>query len=77
MPISNPEVDAGDKANDIIGYKKRRLSLKQRLAGFPLKVESISSLDFNEIRNGRMRTLSADDDHERRCLLLLIYSVCV
>ena len=33
MPISNPEVEAGDKTEGIIGYKKRRMSLKQGLAG--------------------------------------------
>ena len=33
MPISNPEVEAGDKTDGIIGYKKRRVSLKQHLAG--------------------------------------------
>ena len=29
MPVSNPEVEAGDKTDGIIGYKKCRVSLKQ------------------------------------------------
>ena len=33
VPTSNPEVEAGDKADGIIGYKKRRVSLKQGLTG--------------------------------------------
>ena len=32
MPISNPEVEVGDKTDGIMGYKKRRVSLKQGLA---------------------------------------------
>ena len=31
MPISTPEVAAGNKTDSIIGYKKRRVSLKQTL----------------------------------------------
>ena len=43
MPISNPEVEAGDETDYIIGYKKRRVSLKQRLAGVFQRIQSSRS----------------------------------
>ena len=40
MPISNPEVEAGDETDRIIGYKKRHVSLKQGLAGAFPRIQS-------------------------------------
>ena len=40
MPISNPEVEDGSKTDGIIGYKKRRVSLKQGLAGVSQRIPS-------------------------------------
>ena len=48
MPISNPGVEAGDKTDSIIGYKKRLVSLKQGLAGVFQRIESSrSNVDCN------------------------------
>ena len=33
MSVPNPEVEAGGKTDGIIGFNKRRVSLKQSLAG--------------------------------------------
>ena len=33
VPILNPDVETGDVTDGVIGYRKRRLSLKQGLAG--------------------------------------------
>ena len=44
MPISNPEVEAGDKTDGSIGYKKRRVSLKQGLAGVFQRMQSKANL---------------------------------
>ena len=40
MPISNPEVDARYMTDGIVGYKKRRVSLKQCLARLFLRIQS-------------------------------------
>ena len=48
MPILYPEVEAVNKADDIIGYKKRRVSLKQGLDGvFKRTKSSQSNVDRN------------------------------
>ena len=48
MPLSNPEVEAGDATDSIIGYKKRRVSLKQGLAGVFQRIQSSqSNVDCN------------------------------
>ena len=41
--ISNPEVEAGNKTDGIIGYKKRCVSLKQGLAGVFQRIQSSRS----------------------------------
>ena len=43
MSISNPEVEAGDKTDGIIGFKKRRVSLKQGLASVFQRIQSSQS----------------------------------
>ena len=45
MPISNPEVEARGKTDGIIGYKKRRVSLKQGWAGVLQRIKSSGSND--------------------------------
>ena len=44
MLISNPGVDAGDKTDGIIGYKKRRVSLKQGLASAFLRIQILEAM---------------------------------
>ena len=52
MHISNPEVEAGDETDSIIGYKKRRVSLKQGLAGIFQRIQSSrSNADCSVIYN--------------------------
>ena len=43
IPISNPEVETEDEMGGIIGYKKRRMSLKPRLAGVFQRIQSYRS----------------------------------
>ena len=43
MPISNPEVEAGDETDGIIGNKKRRVRLKQGVAAVFRRIRSSQS----------------------------------
>ena len=72
MPISNPEVEAGDKSDGIIGYKKRRVSLKQGSAGVFQRIRAVRCVSSLSIAKAEVILMDWESSSRHRVSKVLL-----